>query len=232
MKKRLICVLLALVMLLSCVPVAFSANDTYTGSGTSADPWLIGKSNRSDVKAVLSGGTLTITGSGDTADFYVMVANGKESGVSPWSDYRDTITKVVVSGINKIGRQCFRKCTNLTEVELGTGLRTIGENAFIGCTGLTSITLPDSVTKLEDGAFRDCSGLTSFTIPSKVDRIPMDCFMNCTSLKFVTIPSSVYSIGSLAFYGCTKLGQKRNALGKLEASAFTIGKDIKATPHN
>jgi len=39
------------------------------GSGTENDPWLIGSPNAADVTAILDGGVLTISGTGDMGGY-------------------------------------------------------------------------------------------------------------------------------------------------------------------
>ena len=120
-------------------------------------------------------GTLTISGTGD-------MANYSWSNV-PWHSNSSSIKTVTI----------------------GDGITCIGENAFFGCSDLTSITIPDSVTSIGNYAFENCSNLTSVTIPDSVTSIGDDAFSKCYSLTSVTIPDSVTSIGGRAFYNCSSL---------------------------
>ncbi|MBS1367378.1 MAG: leucine-rich repeat domain-containing protein [Oscillospiraceae bacterium] len=108
--------------------------------------------NGDNLTWVLTGdGTLTISGSGDIADF----SKEKESNdgtyhtTAPWSRYWGEITAVVIE----------------------SGVTEIGVSAFYGCIGLASVTIPDGVAVIDDSAFYDCLGLTSVTIPGSVTSI-------------------------------------------------------------
>lgn len=78
----------------------------------------------------LSGGVLTITGTGKMTDW--TSATG-----SIWNNYKSSITKVIVSD----------------------GVTSIGNYAFTGCTNLTSVSIPDSVTSIGNNAFGDCPAI-------------------------------------------------------------------------
>ena len=88
-----------------------------------------------------------------------------------------------------IGKDAFRDCINLTEVQLPQSIRTIGERAFRNCLGLTSVTLPDHVVSLSDQAFVNCFGLTSIDLPSSLVAIGEQAFGECSGLTRVGTPS-------------------------------------------
>ena len=152
----------------------------------------------------LDTGKLTISGTGDMADFEY---NSETDTVdSPWFAFKDNITSVEIEkGITSIGNSAFFSCTGLTSIEIPDSVTSIGYFAFYGCTGLTSITIPDSVTSITEGAFFGCTGLASIEIPDSVTSICDSTFYNCTGLTSITIPDSVTSIGNYAFYNCTGL---------------------------
>ena len=163
-----------------------------------AQKWNIGSPIAENVTATLSGGTLTITGTGDMVNFY---------GYScPWSSYRDNIKSVVIgNGITNIGNDAFRECCELASVTIGTGVTSIGNNAFNSCSKLTTITIPNSVTTIDYRAFQYCSGLTAVSIGNKLTSIGSEAFGGCSALISVTIPNSVTNIESYAFSDCRGL---------------------------
>ncbi len=122
-----------------------------------------------------STGVLTISGTGDMADY---------SGYDDSPFYYNSSVKTVI---------------------IENGVTSIGKHAFQGCASLISITILNSVTSIGDSAFYNCTSLTNITIPNSVTSISRHAFCNCTSLKSVTIPNSVTSIGSSVFYNCTSL---------------------------
>ena len=175
--------------------------------------------------------TLTISGTGDMADY------GNQDG-QPWKDYRSSITRVDInSGVTSIGSNAFAQCTNMSYVNIDMDVTSIGNNAFSG-SGLTSINIPSSVTSLGEGAFEGCELLSCAIIGDDVASIGDDAFSNCPKLETIlvsqynsiydsrnscdaiidtdlnklvvgckgtTIPNTVTSIGNNAFKGCTGL---------------------------
>ena len=181
--------LLALISLLFCIQKL----DTYASAhaGTTDDPWLVGSPNEADVTAVLEGDTLTITGTGDMADFGY--------GNYPWTG--KTVKNLVVgSGITSFPQGAFSSSGALESVSLSEGLKTIGAGCFAGCTSLHSITLPDSLETLGNAAFTQ-TGLTEITIPDNVTSVGSGIFSSCRSLQSVTVGSKVPTIDSSWFNG-------------------------------
>ena len=181
-----------------------------------------------------STGVLTISGTGDMADY---------SGYDDILFYRNSNIKSVIieNSVTSVGDSAFEYCTNLTSVKIPNSVTSIGDYAFDGCTSLTSVTIPNSVTSIGLGAFSDCTSLTSievsdnnknyasvdgvlfnkdkselitypagkadseYVIPNSVTNIGDFAFYGCTSLTIVTIPNSVISILLGTFDDCTSL---------------------------
>jgi hypothetical protein len=174
--------------------ICLSANSWAQTSGN------CGKANATDVTWSYNTDTktLTISGTGDMADF--------TSGAAPWNAYLSSITSVVIeSGVTSIGNYAFKNCSVLTSVSIPSGVTSIGVQAFSGCSGLTSVIIPGSVTSIGDFVFYGCSGLTSVSIPSGVTSIGFQAFKGCSGLTSVSIPTSVISIGTRVFEGCSGL---------------------------
>ena len=152
----------------------------------------------------------------------------KASGLQqtyPWSDYRDDIKKVTITG-NATCAVGFSGCENLSSVVLSNKVTKIGIDAFSKCTSLTSITIPSSVTEIDSFAFFE-SGLISIEIPNSVTEVRGGVFSECSSLKYVkwsenadimasslfsgsglvsiTVPKGVTLISISAFYRCKAL---------------------------
>ena len=190
MKKRILSMLLALVMLATLLPVGLiDTAEAAVSSGT------CGK----NVNWTLTGdGTLTISGKGAMADYYIFSV--------PWYDTRSQVKTVIIkNGVTSIGNCAFDGCSSLTSATIPNSVTGIGNWAFYGCSSLTSATIPDSVTSIGEDAFNGCKSLTSVTIPNSVTSIANGAFSNCSSLTSVTIPDGVTSIGESAFYGCSSL---------------------------
>ena len=181
-----------------------------------------------------STGVLTISGTGDMADYSL-------NNDSPFFGYSNIKSVIIENGVTSIGDYAFLSCTSLTSVTIPNSVTSIGDRAFYNCTSLKSIevsennknyasidgvlfnkdkselityptgktdseyAIPNSVTSIGRSAFEDCTSLTSVTIPDSVTNIGVSAFSECISLTSVTIPNNVTSIGDYAFNGCRRL---------------------------
>ena len=110
---------------------------------------------------------------------------------------------VVPATIEKIGRQAFYGCKELSVVDFSqaTNLKEIEMTAFAD-TGIKEIVLPASLTKIGREVFADCRSLTSVTFTdSNIKLLPTEAFEGCVNLTTVQLPSSLRAIGSYAFKG-------------------------------
>ena len=105
------------------------------------------------VTAVLNGNTLTISGTGNMADFDV------SAGGIPWNNYLTQIKTVIInSGVTNIGNIAFQGCSNLQTITIPSTVTIIGYRAFYNCTNPNlQIIIPNSVTEIEGEAFRNCN---------------------------------------------------------------------------
>ena len=225
LKKRLLSILLAAVLLLSAVPLglvdtAYAAETVRSGACGDNVTWKL-----------TSDGTLTVSGTGDMADFELLDTKRWWLGTNtPWCGIRQSIERIKIdNGVTSIGIGAFFDCFNLNEICFGENLEEIRGNAFYDCIALAKVAIPDSVTSIGDLAFCAC-GLTEVTIPGNVAsmgqgvfascknltdvviqygirNIPTSTFFGCSSLTNVTIPESVTSIGDDAFGNCKSLLQ-------------------------
>ena len=158
-----------------------------------------GKSG-SSVTWKYNSGTLTFTGKGEMNDY------NNYDNKSPWSTYKDSVTKVVVGeGITSTGAFMCVEFSKLTSVSLPSTLEKVGYASFAECSKLATITLPDSLKTIEDQVFRTCTSLTNVKIPENIKNIEYGTFQNCTSLTNVELPETLQSIDNSAFSGCTSL---------------------------
>ena len=146
-----------------------------------------------------STGVLTISGTGDMADY-----SGYDNRC-PFDRNSNIKSVIIESGVTSIGDEAFYSCENLTSVTIPNGVTSIGNASFLGCRSLPSVTIPNSVTRICGNAFAYCRSLPSVTIPDGVTRIGYFAFNACTSLTSVTIPDSVTSIDIYAFVDCISL---------------------------
>ena len=148
-------------------------------------------------------GTLTISGSGATYDFF-----NDYNCTAPWYDaeLRLQIKKAVVNkGITYVGTYAFRDCAELTSVSLPAGLEEMGSSVFRYCESLTSITIPAGVTSIGGDFFYGCASLKSVTLPDSLWDAGGCTFMDCTSLTSVRLPANLRDIAWWMFKDCTSL---------------------------
>ncbi len=167
-------------------------------------------------------GTLTLSGTGDTASypnvgsgpFYSFASKVKtiviEEGITSLGDYLFSFCTGATSisipdSVTSIGDHALYNCQNLISIILPDGLTHIGGNAFASCYDLTSITIPGSVTEIGEAAFWGCSSLNTVTILDGVTAIGKIAFYHCDGLTSITLPDSIISIGASAFFGCSSL---------------------------
>jgi len=175
-------------------------------------PWTSGST-----EATLSGGTLTIRGTGPMADY---------STNSPWYGERASIVNVVIEeGVTSIGNRAFLNMglmysAALTTVTIPNSVTSIGNNAFYNCNGIASITIPGNVTSIGADAFRN-SGLTTVIIPNSVTSIGNNAFRDCINLTAVTLSQNLTSIGNSMFEACSLLTSIT-----IPSSVTTIGTSV------
>ena len=188
-------------------------------------------------------GVLTISGSGEMADYAIA---GKKESSAPWSDEASQIKSVVIeSGVTSIGHYAFFYCTELASVSIPDGVTSIQGYAFYGCTGLTSLTLPASVEDIGTaGDFTlEGSGISSFVWESGITSINIDpanavftsidgVMYNKAKTKLLScppgrtgsfsIPSGVTEIADDSLYSCAKLTNVDipNTVTRISGGAF------------
>ena len=208
MKRKVLALLLALIMMLSLSVPVFAADTIASGSCGSLT-WTID-----------SNYVLTVSGRGEI----------KETGGSlPWDAYSDVITSVVLSeGVTGVcaygfsnydalktvtlpstltymGEHAFENCPYLKSVVIPGSLKTIPSYAFRNCTNLSAVTIQYGVVTIGRYAFEGCSDLTEVVFPNGLTGIGDYCFANCEVLSAITVPAGMVSLGNHAFDGCDKL---------------------------
>lgn len=210
MKKRILSLLLALVMVLVLVPTVALAEDTPAMSGTCG-----ASGNENNVKWELTDVdgdgkyTLTISGTGAMADY-----TGWQS--QPWKGYANQITRFVVEdGVTNISKFATNGETKIEEYIIGKDV------AEIGTFGVSADSAKEFVVdsantsfKVADGAILTADGTTlvaypggrasveEYAIPSTVTTILGGAF-NGADMQRLLVPNSVTSIPNWSFQGCS-----------------------------
>ena len=206
MKKRFLASLLAVVMVLAMLPTAAGAADKGEGNGMGKDnAWDISADDStSEVYAYLTENegndgtyTLTVTGTGAVKDF--SQAGDYATANSPWKDYNDSITKIVVGDeVTRLGNYTFGNMRQVTDLSIGAGLTEYGNWALIQMTSLDTITVGDKNASFKigtDGALYSTDGKTLYLYPQ--GRIAPN--------TNYTVPDGVTTIHKGAFRGAEKI---------------------------
>lgn len=183
MKKRLILLLIALVLLIGVLTVSTSAaTEVYSSSITATGTNIKWK--------LYSDGALEITGTGKIPDYDWDNGNGRAN--TPWHNIAAS------------------KGVNITSVTIGDGITQIGQRAFCGTTGLKEITIPGSVRTIGGWAFQRCTSLKTVILQEGVYSVGTAAFSSCDSLETVIINSSaLQSVTGGCFGSCPSLKEFR-----------------------
>lgn len=110
------------------------------------------------------------------------------------------------------------------EVYLNDGLQTIGNEAFRGCSNLTAIHIPQSVESIGTSAFEYCTTLSNITFDKgcKLNALKSSVFAQ-TAIESINIPACVETIET-PFSSCTNLStvtfESNSKLKRIARSSF------------
>ena len=163
-------------------------------------------------------GTMTISGTGDMADY----ATADEQ---PWASSGVYIRKVVISdGITKVGKNAFNGCTAATALTIGKDVTNLDNNCFRGCTSLANVTLPDNLQRIGSYAFYGAA-ITSITIPYAVTTIGAYAFYTSKLTSWTLRRNNVTWYG-YSYEGATSSNTSKKA-GYFYASTVTTSNTAK-----
>ena len=181
--RRLLPVLLAILLLLPCVPVV------HAESGTCGE----------NLQWEFSGGTLTVTGTGAMADY-------SGEAPAPWYSLREKIVKLILpEGLTRVGSYAFAQCTQLEAVRLPDTVIEVGESSFFACERLQFLTLSSNLQRIEESGFERCLRLQSVALPYGLQYIGYQAFWRCESLLSITVPATVTHLDMAVFAYCYSL---------------------------
>ena len=163
---------------------------------------------------VLSGKTLTISGTGAMPDF-----NFPEGNLAPWWNYEalgmltsfgnikleGELKKVVIKdGVTNVGDYALFLLPAATQVTLPDSVTRIGRYGIALCSKLTGMSIPKSVTEIGDFGLAG-DGLTAVTLPDGLQTLGRGAFDACASLSGMTLPAAITAVPDKCFNDCTKL---------------------------
>ncbi len=163
---------------------------------------------------VLSGKTLTISGTGAMPDFDFPKGN-----LAPWWNYEalgmltsfgsfkleGELKKVVIKdGVTNVGSYALFFLPAATQVTLPESVTSIGRYGIAMCSKLTGLSIPKGVTEIGDFGLAG-DGLTAVTLPDGLQSLGRGAFDACTSLTNTTLPAAITAVPGKCFADCTKL---------------------------
>ena len=163
---------------------------------------------------VLSGKTLTISGTGAMPDF-----NFPEGNLAPWWNYEalgmltsfgnfkleGELKKVVIQdGVTNVSNYALFFLPAATQITLPESVTSIGRYGIAMCSKLTGMSIPKSVTEIGDFGLAG-DGLTAITLPDGLQTLGRGAFDACASLSGMTLPAAITAVPDKCFNDCTKL---------------------------
>ena len=190
---------------------------------------------------MLSGKTLTISGTGAMPDFDFPNGN-----LAPWWNYEalgmltsfgnfkleGELKKVVIKdGVTNVSDYALFFLPAATQVTLPDSVTSIGRYGIAMCSKLTGLSIPKGVTGIGDFGLAG-NGLTAVTLPDGLQSLGRGAFDSCASLTNTTLPAAITAVPGKCFADCTKLLNVKyagtvTAIGDL---AFESCKALTAAP--
>lgn len=163
---------------------------------------------------VLSGKTLTISGTGAMPDFDFPNGN-----LAPWWNYEalgmltsfgnfkleGELKKVVIQdGVTNVSNYALFFLPAATQITLPESVTSIGRYGIALCAKLKGISLPKAVTGIGDFGLAGNS-FTAVSLPDGLQTLGRGAFDACASLSGMTLPAAITAVPDKCFNDCTKL---------------------------
>lgn len=163
---------------------------------------------------VLSGKTLTISGTGAMPDFDFPNGN-----LAPWWNYEalgmltsfgnfkleGELKKVVIQdGVTNVSNYALFFLPAATQITLPESVTSIGRYGIALCSKLNGISLPKAVTAIGDFGLAGNS-FTAVSLPDGLQTLGRGAFDACASLSGMTLPAAITAVPDKCFNDCTKL---------------------------
>ena len=163
---------------------------------------------------VLSGKTLTISGTGAMPDF-----NFPEGNLAPWWNYEalgmltsfgsfkleGELKKVVIKdGVTNVSNYALFFLPAATQITLPESVTSIGRYGIALCSKLNGISLPKAMTAIGDFGLAG-NNFTAVSLPDGLQTLGRGAFDACASLSGMTLPAAITAVPAKCFDDCTKL---------------------------
>ncbi len=211
MRKKVISLVLALVLVLGALPLTGLTARAASDSGTLGYNvlWHFNKDT----------GEFRVTGEGEMNKDSVLIPESLRSQVksavieegvtsivsSVFREFTEMESIQIPESVKKIEGWAFQKCSSLKSVVIPKGVTVLDGCTFTGCSALEQVILSEGLLAINSGAFRDCTSLREVTLPDSLEGIDDRAFQNCTGLTRVALGKNVRYIDNTAFQDCTAL---------------------------
>ena len=187
---------------------------SFGAAATSGDFGVNNCLHREVSTGVLSGKTLTISGTGAMPDF-----NFPEGNLAPWWNYEalgmltsfgnfkleGELKKVVIKdGVTNVSNYALFFLPAATQITLPESVTSIGRYGIALCSKLNGISLPRAVTGIGDFGLAG-NNFTSISLPDGLQALGRGAFDACASLSGMTLPAAITAVPDKCFDDCTKL---------------------------
>ena len=187
MKKRVVSLLMALMLLMSLLP---------TGAMAAGGDWTYDAS-----AGTLTQGDIVLNVTENAEDKTKLTVTGYQNIGSGAIDLTGTITDAEDGSytVTAIGDYAFYNCTGLQSIHIPESVTFIGASAFRLCKSITSIVIPSGITTLNEDLFSGCDSLSLIVLPEGLKEIKSSAIGSCSGLRELTLPASVTTIAQSAF---------------------------------
>ncbi len=216
--KKLLCLLLAVVMLCSVFGGALTAFAANSGpysyelindgkevkiTSYNENKAIVSIPSRIAGKPVTTIGSYAFSGISRLANLYLPLTVKVIEDHAFYESNR-LMFMTIPSNVDVIGDYAFAGCGRLEWITIFNGVQEIGDYAFAECDRLGRISLPKSVRSVGDNAFQGCGRLETASMKG-VETIGANAFLGCNRLEKVHFPKTLKSIGDRAFWGDVRL---------------------------
>lgn len=198
--KRIFAFLMAIVFVLSAVPIVLTSalsNNGFTYEVVDGGAEITGFVNSTTAIVIP-----------DTLGGYPVTAIGDYAFANRLDNKGADMTSLSLpSTLERIGEGAFTTNAKISSLTIPASVTEIGDRAFLCWVNLSSLSIPGKGDLLRIGkwAFRNCISLSRISLPNSLDAIEEGAFSYCASISSVTIPESVRRVEREAFLGCTSL---------------------------
>ncbi len=177
MRKKVLSVMIAVVMILAITPLSVFADVDTSGY----------------LAYEIIDGEVTVVGCNESINGDFLIPGTIEGyPVTRIADRafwgcREIKSISIPDSVTEIGQGAFADCEGLEAVVIPDSVTKICNGTFQGCTSLKNVTIGSGVTEIEATAFHYCTALENIVIPAGVESIGVEAFSLCFNLKSIEV---------------------------------------------